>query len=233
MSGETGDRSTLLPYSDGSRYSGRKRADVFNEIAKANLWFDKESLSGPGSTIDQTRVLIQRLPAIFSKYKIKSLLDVPCGDFNWMQAVNLQGIEYTGADLVQKINLSNQRFVNEHRSFVMLDMVSDPLPKADLVFCRDCLVHFSFADIASALKNIYSSGSTYLMITTFPDEPVNRDIPTGGWRTLDFSKAPFCFPQPLELLNEACTELDGKFADKSMGLWRIDDLRKAGVSTGA
>lgn len=219
------NRSTLLPYSDGSRFRGRSRADIFKEISDSNLWYGAESVSGPGSALDQTQVLVEKLPALFRKYQIKTILDVPCGDFNWMQRLAMEGMQYIGADVVPEIvERNHERFGDKHRKFVHLDMVSDALPAVDLVFCRDCLVHFSFSDIASALENIYKSGSRYLMITTFPDEPENHDIPTGGWRTLDFKKAPFYFPEPLELLNENCTELNGKFSDKSVGLWSIPIL---------
>lgn len=42
---------------------------------------------------------------------------------------------------------------------------------------------------------------------------------TGDWRPLDFTKAPFHWPAPDELIVEGCTEGAGAFADKSLGLW--------------
>jgi hypothetical protein len=36
--------------------------------------------------------------------------------------------------------------------------------------------------------------------------------------------APFNFPPPIELINEGCTEGDNLFADKSIGLWRLQDI---------
>ena len=35
----------------------------------------------------------------------------------------------------------------------------------------------------------------------------------------------FNLPAPVKLINEGCTEDGGKFADKSLGLWRVEDLR--------
>jgi hypothetical protein len=97
-------------------------------------------------------------------------------------------------------------------------------PAADLLLCRDCLVHLSFADIDKALRNIRRSSLAYLLTTTFPAESVNADIVTGDWRPLNLQAAPFNLPTPVELINEGCTEGDGAFADKSLGLWRIRDL---------
>lgn len=110
----------------------------------------------------------------------------------------------------------------------MLDLTTSPLPAADLLLCRDALVHLSFADIGRALANLRRAAIPWLLTTTFPEEPSNEDIVTGDWRPLNLERAPFHFPPPARLLNEGCTEGDGRFADKSLGLWRVADLRPAG-----
>ena len=96
--------------------------------------------------------------------------------------------------------------------------------EADLLLCRDCLVHLSFADIARAIANIRAATVTYLLTTTFPAQRANEDIRTGDWRPLNLEAAPFGWPAPLEYLVEKCTEGNGLFADKSLGLWRVDSL---------
>lgn len=85
-------------------------------------------------------------------------------------------------------------------------------------------MRLSFADIERALANIQRSGISYLLATTFPDEPANRDITAGDWRPLNLEKGPFRFLAPVEALREGCTEQGGLFADKSLGLWRVADL---------
>ena len=106
----------------------------------------------------------------------------------------------------------------------LLDLTRDPLPKADLLFSRDCLVHLSFADVRRALGGVLRSGIPYLLTTTFPGGASNEDIVTGDWRPLDLERPPFSFPRPLRLIEEGCTEGDGRFAGKSLGLWRVADL---------
>ena len=81
-----------------------------------------------------------------------------------------------------------------------------------------------------ALRNICDSGSTYLMTTSFPGRRKNEDIVTGQWRPLNLEVAPVAFPAPLRIVNEGCTEGDGAFRDKSLGLWRVDDVRARLVS---
>jgi hypothetical protein len=59
---------------------------------------------------------------------------------------------------------------------------------------------------------------------THPDCEENEDITTGDWRLLNLEKPPFNFPKPLQLLNEQCSEGGGQFCDKSLGLWRVQDI---------
>jgi hypothetical protein len=94
----------------------------------------------------------------------------------------------------------------------------------DVIFCRDALVHFSFSDVFRALDNIISSNSTYLITTTFVDRNKNTDILTGQWRPLNLQAHPFDFPAPIATIDERCTEGDGSWGDKSLGVWRISEL---------
>jgi hypothetical protein len=72
----------------------------FERIYSTNLWSDSESRSGVGSRLDSTRVLRAELPLALRQLEARALLDVPCGDFTWMEQVDLSGIEYIGGDIV-------------------------------------------------------------------------------------------------------------------------------------
>ena len=197
----------------------------FNYIYRTNHWRGKKSISGQGSELSQTKTIRENLPEIFVKYKIQSMLDLPCGDFNWMENISLNLSSYIGGDIVQEIIDSNNRnYSNEIRSFVKLDITKDPLPKVDLIFCRDCFVHLSNDDILKAIENIKKSQAKLFMTTTFTACRSNEDIVTGDWRILNLMKKPFNFPKATLILNENCTEGDGTYADKSLGLWKINDL---------
>lgn len=196
---------------------------VFTLVYEQNLWNDPESVSGPGSTFEITKNIRASLPELFKTYHIKSMLDIPCGDFNWMQFVEMNGIEYIGADIVEELIEKNHRqFATERRSFRMLDLVKDPLPKVDLVLCRDGLVHLSDKQIKQALKNIKKSGSTYLLATNFTEKEFNMKIGTTRWRPLNFGISPFNFPKPFMIIREN-VEVES-FRDKSLCLWAIKDL---------
>lgn len=197
---------------------------VFAEIVTENKWGGTESVSGPGSSLEQTAAIREALPKVLAGLAAKSLLDLPCGDHHWMSAVDLSGVEYIGADIVGEL-IDRNRAAHPGRRFERLDLLADELPRADVVLVRDCLVHLPFADVLRALRAIVASGSEWLLTTTFPGR-VNHDIALGEWRPLDLTAAPFGLPAPTRLINEGCTEQAGRFADKSLGLWRVADLAR-------
>lgn len=218
--------SFLLSQNDPKNLRPKNRiADIFDRAAQVNMQYNAESISGPGSSLLQTAEIRRSLPLLFASYEINSMLDAPCGDYNWLRHVDLKLEKYVGIDIVPSIIEQNRaRYENQNRKFFASDVTADFLPQCDLILCRDCLVHLSFAEISSAILNFCDSGAKYLLITTFPKTRANPDIQTGDWRPLNFQLPPFNFPAPLELLNERCSEDGGKFADKSLGLWDISDI---------
>ncbi len=195
--------------------------EIFEQIFNTNRWNNSESVSGTGSTLEQTQVIRERLPDLFAKYAIRSMLDIPCGDFHWMSLVPKEGIHYIGADIVG--GLIDRLSESHPHEFRLLDVTTSPLPTVDLVLTRDCFVHLSYAAIFAAVQNIRASGAKYLLTTTFPGRE-NREIQTGDWRPINLQAEPFLFPAPLEVINEGCTECGGAFADKSLALFQISDL---------
>lgn len=221
----TSERDKLYEYADDSQFKGKEAGEIFTEIFNNNTWTDEESVSGIGSSLAQTGEIIKYLPEMFRKFEIKTMLDVPCGDFNWMRKVPMEGIEYTGGDIVSEIIISNKnKYSGQGTNFKVLNLITDKIGKYDLIFCRDCLVHLSYADIIASLNNVVGSGSKYLMTTTFLEQKVNKDIHTGGWRPVNFRLSPFNFPEPVYTLDEKCTEMDGQFSDKVLALWEIPSL---------
>ncbi len=220
-------RAKLYHYATHYPHEGKPVANVFQQIHDSSAWnvVTTESVSGEGSTLEQTATLRAELPGLLRKLGVRSLLDLPCGDFNWMQHLDLTDIRYTGGDIVSALVERNQaQFGNDQRRFLHLNLLSDDLPACDLLFCRDCLVHLSFADVQAALANIRRSGITYLATTHFHEEEENTDILTGGWRPLNFFKAPFNFPASVTEINEDCTEMGGAFKDKCVVAWRVSEI---------
>ena len=206
---------------------GRKRKIIlglkdpeerFTKIYQENHWNASESRSGEGSTQENTQNIRNELPKVLKKYKIKSMFDAPCGDFNWMKSIT-QGIsiKYIGGDIVKPMIEKNQADHGSNSiSFLHLDLTKNTLPKVDLMFCRDCLFHLSYQDIALVLENFLNSQITYLITTSHaaPNEPriVNSNITTGDMRLLDLFSEPFSLTQNcvLESISDDMVSLNAK-----------------------
>jgi len=127
--------------------------------------------------------------------------------------------------MVSNLNLKYQ---NVSRKFKVINVVNQVLPTNDVIFCRDLFVHLSNKDIRKSLNNIVLSDSKYLFTTTFTRDERNKDLPIFKrgvkWRTLNLELPPWNFPKPNYLLNENCTEGNGAYGDKSIGIWEIKDI---------
>lgn len=205
------------------RFGSMTIEERFTKIYSKNMWGDTESLSGTFSSLEGSARLRTKLPDLIKGLEVDTFLDIPCGDFNWMEHVDLPVKKYIGADIVQSLIDTNRiQFGNKNREFIYLDMMNENLPEADLIFCRDCFIHFSKQDILKTIENFKRNDTQYLLTTTHPELKKNIDIRTGFWRPINLQTAPFNFPQPLRLLTEYASS--NQILGKSMGLWRIADL---------
>lgn len=184
-----------------------------------------ESKSGLGSNLTSTSNLIVELPLLFREFSIKTVLDIPCGDFHWFQYVNLNGIKYTGADIVEDIIESN---ISKHKkndiSFIKFNLIKEIPPCFDLILCRDLFIHFSFQDALRSIKNLQLSNSIYLLTTTFRGESINKDIYTGDFYPINLEISPFFFPPPLKVIAEDDSSYNLHHSKKSLCLWKLDSL---------
>lgn len=209
------------------------RKEIFTSYYHKNSWHGKESVSGPGSDYEQTKFLIPEIQILLKELNIKSMLDAPCGDFNWMKKVDLSDIKYHGVDIVEElIEKNNRKYKNKNIKFSVLDIVKDPLPEVDLIMVRDCLVHLPTKDVISSINNIKDSKSKYLLTTNFFWEHMacNKEIDVGGWRRINLCKDPYNFKYPQKIIIEGNIQSNDR--DKSLSLWQIKDIPNFKVNNG-
>ena len=70
--------------------------------------FNSNNHSGNGSMPEQTIELIKNLPEIIKKYNINTLLDIPCGDFEYMKYIHSQIPNYIGGDISENVIKRNK-----------------------------------------------------------------------------------------------------------------------------
>ena len=208
------------------------RKEFFSDVFQKRKWESGESVSGHGSDTAATRTLVAALPAMFHRLSVRSLLDVPCGDFHWMRDVDLQGIDYTGGDIVPDLVARNQ--AGEAGRAVRGAISSQTICReVDMVFVRDCFIHFTNDLIFQALRNIQRSGSRYLCVTHEANigrfgGPSGRNIELDRavegvnheFRPISFELPPFAFGKPID---SAADRIQGN-AVTVMAVWDIAAL---------
>jgi hypothetical protein len=192
--------------------------EIFEKIIKHRLWRDVPC--GSGSTVEYTTTLRQSLPDFVAKHNVASMLDLPCGDYSWMSMVDWpENFQYQGADIVEfMINENQQRCPDIN--FSVMNLCQDTLPQVDLLFCRDCLFHLSFADIKQAFNNISRSKIRWVLTTTYSDVTINTDIKTGDFRPINLELQPFNLPKPVDYL----VDYIPNYQARVMALWKQEDF---------
>ena len=195
-------------------YGAASYPEIFAKVYRENRWLDSESRSGRGSTIAFTASIREELSRFLQEAGARSMVDLPCGDFNWMRLVRFpDGMDYLGIDIVPELVEQNrERHGAEHVRFELGDVLVDTLPRADVYFCRGLLIHFPNEATEQAIANIRRSGTRTLIATTYPGVRVNPDTRFPDSRRQNLA---------LHLGKPECLLQDGE-PGKYMGVWRLN-----------
>jgi SAM-dependent methyltransferase len=168
----------------------------------------QESNSGVGSSIEATQGLFDAIQSVMAAIGAKSLVDVGCGDWNWMRHQNIL-MHYIGVDIVPEVISGNQKYARANVSFKVCNAIVNLPPKADMALCREVIFHLSFRDAKALLKNLAASAD-YICATTDADVWFNSDIRTGDFRLLNLMRSPFNLPRPIALIKDSAVS-SGRF----------------------
>jgi FkbM family methyltransferase len=202
------------------------------------------SKSGEGSFLEETEELRQQIKHLVKEKGIKTVVDIPCGDFNWMKELVYSFEKYTGGDIVSQAIQDNQKYSNSVIDFMEFDLTKDEIPEADLLIVRDVIGHLSLEDGQRIIKNILKSKCKYLLSTTWyhlDDENyfkshINKDgeadlenqlnTGTAYFYPVCLHSEPFNLPQP-EFYFEEKPKVDGyeNGVRKGLGFWDLHKLK--------
>lgn len=196
--------------------SNPSNADRFAEVYRRRVWATGSSASGEGSERGSPCVMhsVAVLERVVDQFGVRSIADVPCGDFHWFGLFlnDHPEIHYVGYDVVDDVIAENS-LQHPSRVFVTLDVTQEAPGKADLVFCKDLVNHLLERDVWSTLANIVASGSKYVLITSnkgSPNSELHLTRP-GASRLLDLTLPPYSLPPPIQ-------------GDHYLSLWSISQI---------
>lgn len=215
---------------------------VFSDIYE-NFGFygSHESRSGGGSTLHSTEMIREEITKLVIDRGIKSVVDFPCGDFNWMKEIVDNFEEYTGCDIVPKC-IDDNRSKYPNYNFKCLNLIKDTIPLGDLLIVRDVIGHQPLKTGLQMIENILSSNCKYLLSTTWakktdtgdyvPCQPgevesENEGCAYGRFYPVNLMGNPFNFPEP-ELYIEERTDVVGydNGMRKTLALWDISKIKE-------
>lgn len=204
--------------------AGKSAQEIFSEYWTNNHWRNIESRSGDGSTIAYTENIRAEIPRLLDRLNAQSILDAPCGDFNWFKEIQLApSVKYIGGDIVADlIGELNREHASSQRRFVRLDVTADKLPAVDLWLCRDLIFHLPTSDVINLLHNFASSNIKYILITSHSAQNIdNTDTFMGGFRMINLENPPFYLPIPEARVRDY---IDG-FPERHLLLYRREELQ--------
>jgi hypothetical protein len=174
-----------------------------------------ETANGPGSTVALTEDLREWLPGLLRRYEIKTMLDAPCGDLNWLRLVDLSGITYTGWDVESDLILkcqsrASEAIGNPHMWFDRINLLTVPeVPAVDLILSRDFLAHLPNEAVGVVLEKFKASGSRYLLTSHYPNATNDfvyrpEEFTWFGYaeRPVNFEAPPFALGDKIEAIDE-------------------------------
>ena len=191
-----------------------KRKIVFNSIYYSNHWRDynkpknNESVSGLGSDLGKNSTLVNNIKNFISDFKIKKILDLGCGDFNWMKYVILNNDnvkDYLGLDIVDKIIYSNNlKYRNNQILFKSKDVLVEELPDSyDLIIIRDLFIHLKNDEILKIINKINNSSIKFLAVTSYPTSEINKNTNKfGHHRYINMKLDPFYLDRPFKIFDD-------------------------------
>tara|TARA_Y100000817_G_scaffold176436_1_gene137785 strand:- start:1790 stop:2386 length:597 start_codon:yes stop_codon:yes gene_type:complete len=128
--------------------------ESFSKIYSKNIWGGG---SGSGSKMTRNnKKYIEILQGILDKYKIKTICDIGCGDWEFSQFIDFGEREYLGIDCVLSvIEEDRERFKGDTIRFEHKTIGDDYIPEGyDLIIIKDVIQHWTDEDIMKYFSHI-------------------------------------------------------------------------------
>lgn len=140
---------------------------IFENIYKQGLWNDNRSdipLSGPGSSLENTKEFTNFLNNFIEEKNINTCCDLGCGDLTWIKYTKAFTINYTGIDIVESL-IQTHKTLYPDKKFYNKNIIKDDIPESDLILIRDVIFHMDLSEIKLLFENIKDKFK-YLIITS-------------------------------------------------------------------
>lgn len=137
--------------------------EIFTSIYDNNIWGGSGGGSMPSVTVEY-RLLIDKF---IDNYKIKTIIDFACGDWQFSNLIDWSCVHYLGVDCVQSVIDENiKKYESKNVRFMCAEDINIG---ADLLILKDVLQHWTNEDVISFLDKAIMLFK-YILITNSSDQ---------------------------------------------------------------
>ena len=166
----------------------RKNKNKLNHIKKKNV------IISNNDNINYVDIICS-----IKKQEINSVVDIKYFSCNSIQTKNKE-IKYIQICQNDKLITKNRLNFNNYTNqiFLKLDVLKEPLPNADIIFCIDLFENLTNDQIWIILENIKHSKSKYFAFSHYfdNDKNINKDSRKSLNKYVNLTMSPFNFPAP-------------------------------------
>ena len=175
--------------------------DIFTKIYENKIWGDNKNnhysgSSGGGSCIKNNEEYIKILKNIIKEYKINTIVDLGCGDFQMGRLIYDDiNVLYTGYDTYKKIiDYHITQYPEPKYTFKHLDFYTnkDSIVEGDMCILKDVLQHWAINEIYTFMDYLVESKKfKYILLVNCCNQTIdNQDCDKTRWRPLSCNLLP-------------------------------------------
>lgn len=171
---------------------------------------NRESASGPGSSLTSAAAASNLLLRKLRELPIRSVLDLGCGDWNWMQNLGFphpipgRRITYEGWESSQElVDALRDKHGQDGVDFHVRDVSTESFPNVDLIIARDILFHMLPEMALGIVERIkrsgkYLSAPSYMFMHKNGEFKEHSDIEDWGFFLINLNIEPFSLAHSLK-----------------------------------
>lgn len=193
------------------RFKNYSTQEIFSEVYQKGLWGKSKDpsqlyYSGSGSHDENiTSVYIEKVFEFLDGFcDVPDVVDLGCGDFSIGSKIRQYCNNYVACDIVpQLIEYNRKKHKDLNVDFRILNIITDPLPIAEVVFVRQVFQHLSNEQIQKLIPKLQAS-YRYLVLTEHLPKSKrftpNLDKPAGPDTRLGYNSGIVLTAPPFDLV---------------------------------
>ena len=183
-----------LKYKDSCSFN-----DIFEIIKNYKNRIYKNAIINSKKFIKKTCINYIDSVCNINKEEINTIINIQYYDEYNCNILKNSKVKYLQICRDDETVIKNRLLFNNdvNKIFLKLDILKEPLPNADIIFCLDVFDKLNNDQIWLVLENIRNSGAKYFAVNQYngSSKKVNKDLKTSSNKYINLTMQPFNFPK--------------------------------------